>query len=109
MKFCSIKRYDFQKRSTNNRFKTSLFIFFAEPNGLDHSRYGIVVTKKSGNAIKRNLIKRWVKNSLYENIREDCGICYDYKVIMNKFYDFDRATFNLINKNINDALININK
>ncbi len=106
-KFCSIKTADFKKKSANNRFKTPLFMFFAEPNGLDFSRYGIIITKKSGNAIKRNKIRRWIKNSLHQNIDKESSL--DYIIIVNKFYNFNRATFDLINKNIQDAIVNINK
>ena len=35
-----------------------LLVLRALPNGLDHSRFGFVVSKRIGNAITRNLVKR---------------------------------------------------
>ncbi len=103
MKFCSIKKSDFKRNHSANRFKTSLFLLFPVENGLDHSRYGIVVTKRNGNAINRNKIKRWFKNSLYQNIKSYGLENMDYTIIVNKYFDFSRANFLLIDKNIKDV------
>ncbi len=40
--------------SLANRF----LVVRALPNGLDHSRFGFVVSKRVGNAVTRNLVKR---------------------------------------------------
>jgi len=109
MIFCSIKKGDFNKKYSKNKFKSPYFILFYNKNSLKYSRYGIVVTKKSGNAIKRNKIKRWIKNSLYDNIKEFRSYGYDFIVIANKYYDFSRANYNSINKSINEAFINFIK
>ncbi len=45
----------------------SLVIFHALPNGLDHPRVGITVTKKSGKAVTRNRWKRLVKEVFRRN------------------------------------------
>lgn len=86
-----------------------MFLLFAVENGLQHSRYGIVVTKKNGNAIKRNKIKRWIKNSLYQNIKDLNTVSYDYIVIANRFFDFNRADFNQLDKGINEIICKISK
>lgn len=109
MKFCSINKSEFKDRHSENRFKCNLFILFSVSNGLDFSRYGIVVTKKSGNAVQRNRIRRWVKNSLYSNIKSSELSGFDHILVVNRYYDFNRANFHLIDRNIKDAFTHINK
>ena len=104
MNFCSIKKSDFAKKHSENRFKSPYFILFINKNSLDYSRYGIVVTKKNGNAVKRNKIKRWMKNSLYNNIKNFDIKGYDFIIIANRYYDFNRANYNSINTSINEAI-----
>lgn len=50
-RFAEIHR---QGTSAANR----LLVLRALPNGLDHSRFGFVVSKRIGNAVTRNLVKR---------------------------------------------------
>jgi ribonuclease P protein component len=39
-------------------------VVFWESNGLDYNRYGIAVRKAVGNAVRRNLIRRWAREFL---------------------------------------------
>ena len=43
---------------------TPLFVLYARPNGLTHNRLGLSVSKKTGNAVLRNRIRRLAKESL---------------------------------------------
>jgi ribonuclease P protein component len=51
-----------QGRSQGNRLVTLLTL----PNGLAHNRYGVVVSKRVGKAVTRNLVKRRLREVLRE-------------------------------------------
>lgn len=51
-----------QGRSWGNRWLTLL----AFPNGLGHNRYGVIVSKRVGKAVTRNLVKRRLREVLRE-------------------------------------------
>jgi ribonuclease P protein component len=51
-----------QGRSQGNRLMTLL----ALPNGLEQNRYGVVVSKRVGKAVTRNLVKRRLREVLRE-------------------------------------------
>lgn len=38
-----------------------LFVVYAAANGMDENRLGLSVSKKVGNAVTRNRLRRWVK------------------------------------------------
>lgn len=44
-----------------------LLVVRALPNGLDQSRFGFVVSKRIGNAVTRNLVKRRLRESVRQN------------------------------------------
>ena len=43
------------------RYPTRNFIVIVKENGLDHSRLGITASKKIGNAVTRNKVKRLIR------------------------------------------------
>ena len=64
------------------------FIIYYLKNDLDHSRIGISVSKKLGNAVIRNKIKRQVRMMVQQTVNFKDN--YDYIVIVrNKYLDLD--------------------
>ena len=56
------KRQDFKKVFNKGKYSAgALFVIHALKNGLDESRLGLSVSKKVGNAVVRNRVKRLVK------------------------------------------------
>ena len=55
------RRADFLAANRGLRIARPGFVLLARPNGLDAMRYGITVTKKIGNAVVRNRIRRLLK------------------------------------------------
>lgn len=75
------KNSDFRKvyrfgKSTADRF----IVLYSLKNGLPNSRLGISVRKKFGNSVKRNRIKRLIKEVFRLN-RENIKDGYDFIVI----------------------------
>ena len=55
---------DFQQVRQNGKFYASpLMVLAFLRNELDHSRFGFVVSKRLGNAVKRNKIKRQIREA----------------------------------------------
>ena len=52
------KRADFLSANRGMRIARPGFVLLARPNGLETMRFGITVTKKIGNAVVRNRMKR---------------------------------------------------
>lgn len=50
-----------------NRYRGRYFILVYLSNNLSFSRMGVVVSKKIGNAVKRNKIKRWMRDLFRRN------------------------------------------
>ncbi|MCJ7679470.1 MAG: ribonuclease P protein component [Candidatus Aminicenantes bacterium] len=56
------KRTDFQRLyADGNRYKGKYFILIYQAGSSDYSRLGVVVSKKHGNAVHRNRIKRLLR------------------------------------------------
>lgn len=50
------------------KLKTKFFIVFYKENGLPSSRFGIITTKKLGNAVVRNRTKRMIKSIIRQHL-----------------------------------------
>ena len=62
------KRYEFkQAQLSGRRIHTPHFLIVVHPNALQNTRLGITVTKKVGNAVQRNRIKRLVREVFRRN------------------------------------------
>ena len=96
--------------------KDNLFTIYNKDNGLDIYRFGISVSKKIGNSVKRNYYKRQVR-FLIDKYKKNYQIGYDYIIIIRKdfvdssFKEKEEHFFNLINKisNHNKGVINDKK
>jgi ribonuclease P protein component len=68
------KRRDFLRAYDQGRKEFArLSTVFTIPNGLDHPRLGITVTKKAGKAHDRNRLRRWVRE-IYRRSRTTVGL-----------------------------------
>lgn len=94
---------DFQSVIHENKtLSNRCYVCYYKVNELDHARIGISTSKKLGNAVIRNKIRRQVRMIAKEIINFDKNI--DYCIIVKKAYlSNDYAT------NLNELSILINK
>ena len=64
------KRSDFLAANRGLRVARPGFVLLANPNGGKGTRYGITVTKKIGNAVVRNRMKRRFRELLWAHLPE---------------------------------------
>ena len=93
--------------------KDNMFTIYNKDNGLDYYRFGISISKKLGNSVKRNYYKRQVR-FLIDKYKKNYQNGFDYIIIIRKdfvdgtFKEKDERFLNLINKisNHNKGVIN---
>jgi ribonuclease P protein component len=78
------RRSDFLRvQRSGRRVATRSFLLFARRNGLGHGRLGITVSKRVGNAVRRNRVKRLVRE-VYRLNREMFPSDADLVVVAKK-------------------------
>lgn len=86
-------------------------VLFLARNDLGQSRLGITVTRKAGNAVVRNRLKRWTRE-VYRRWREPFGIDADsLDLVVNvkpgaattSFEEFSRDLRKLLERGVNEA------
>jgi ribonuclease P protein component len=56
---------DFERVRRRGRTVTSrLLVLSVAPNGLGHNRYGFAVSRRVGKAVRRNKVKRWLREAV---------------------------------------------
>lgn len=91
------KSGDFTRIIKNQRpYKTSIFLVYKEESN-DVYKFGVTVSKKVGNAVTRNRIKRQLKNIIDKN---------NYKNNFNCIIIIRRE---ILNKTFNEIELEVNK
>lgn len=59
--------FEFERvRKRGRSWTTNLVVLAVLPNELDHNRYGFAVGRRIGGAVKRNRVKRWLREAVRE-------------------------------------------
>jgi ribonuclease P protein component len=73
-------------------------------NDLDFSRLGVVVSKKHGNAVKRNKLKRQIRTLFRRN--KDLLRC-PYDLLVMPISDMNKVTWEMLERDYKDILQSI--
>lgn len=105
MKDCYLKKNsEFQRvYSAKNISGSKYLTLFTKKNNMTYPRVGITTTKKVGNAVKRNFVKRRLKH-LYRENYDKIKDGYDYVFVVKKgaceaeFDDLRYSFFNVLKR-----------
>ncbi len=62
------KRPDFRRvQGQGKRFRTPRLLVMVQPSKGPSSRFGLTVSRKVGNAVTRNRVKRWLREAIRKN------------------------------------------
>ena len=96
------KNRDSSRIIKNNRpIKSNLFVIYLEKNTNDIYKFGISASKKVGNAVTRNRVKRQIKSILDKNTYKNnfnCIIIIKKDIIDKSFDEMSKDLNILINK-----------
>lgn len=98
------KNRDFSRIIKNNRpIKSNLFVIYLENNTNDIHKFGISASKKVGNAVTRNRLKRQIKSILDKNTYKNNFNCI---IIIKK--DIIDKSFDEMTKDLNILIDKLN-
>ena len=96
------KNYEFRKVLSKGKYYSGKYIeIFALKNNSYKNKLGIAISVKLGKAVKRNKVKRLIRES-YRLIEEKLEIGYSIVFLWKKKMDIKEATFSNVNKDINN-------
>lgn len=106
-KFRICKNEEFKKiRKQEHTLVNPSFVVYFNKRGLDHARFGISVSKKLGNAVVRNHIKRQIRMMLHESI-DFTTYPFDAIIVARKVFNLNDYSTNkkLLEKVLNKAIM----
>lgn len=99
------KNYEFQNVITKGKFYVGKQItIYITKNNKNINRFGIAISKKVCNAVKRNWIKRKIREN-YRLIKDNLEKSYDIVFLWNKKVPILQADFNVIKKDMEKLFI----
>ena len=94
------KNYEFKKVFQKGKiYSTKNIKLFISKNNLGENRIGIAVSVKSDKAVKRNRIKRLIREN-YRLMSSDLKKGYNLVFLWNKFSKIDEMSFEIIKDEI---------
>ena len=93
------KNYEFKMLFSKGKFYHGEFIhMYIKPTNQDINKFGIAVSKKQGKAVKRNHIKRLIREN-YKNFESSIKTGTNILIVINKNKDIKDISFKDIEEN----------
>lgn len=101
-----ITREDFDVNKKSSLNKSKYFLIFYNTNNKNNSRLGLKISKKAGNAVRRNYIKR-ISREIFRSISFNNNI--DITIVINtRNYNINLSRSDLF-QDLEKGLINLSK
>ncbi len=96
------KNYEFENVLKKGKFFTGKqIIIYIAKNKYNQNRFGIAISKKSGNAVKRNWLKRKIREN-YRLIENQLNKGNNIVFLWNKKVPIEKAEFHIIEKDMKE-------
>ena len=93
------KNYEFKSLFSKGKFYYGDFIHvYVKKNNKPFNKLGIAISRKQGKAVKRNRIKRLIREN-YKNIESKIEKGYNFLIVINKEKDIEKISFYDIQNN----------
>ncbi len=98
------KNYEFKNLFSKGKFYYGDFIYmYIYKNSKNYNKLGIAISKKQGKAVKRNRIKRLIREN-YKNFESRIEKGINILIVINKEKNIEEISFKDIEKNFNNIL-----
>ena len=98
------KNYEFKNLFSKGKFYYGEYVhMYIKKNNLSYNKFGIAISKKQGKAVKRNRIKRLIRES-YKNIENKIEKGISIIVVINKNKEIKEITYKDIENNFISTL-----